>query len=96
MPDIPGIVFGDSRRGSVARLGDTGLGVHEIVRTFRDVDGDRQRLQDAYHWLSDLQLRIALAYAEAYRKRSSSRSSSTTRDARDLWETYPFMRPEAR
>jgi len=63
---IPGVVFGDSPSGREALLVGTGLGVHEIVRTYRDVDENWSRLQTAYHWLSEQQLRAALAYAAAY------------------------------
>ena len=94
---IPGIVFADSRRGRMARLAGTGLAVHEIIRTYRDVDGDLERLRQAYHWLSDLQLRTALAYAEAYPEEIEHRLAMDAQWTPErLWESYPFMRPEPR
>jgi uncharacterized protein (DUF433 family) len=94
MRRIPGITFGESGGGRVARLAGTGLAVYEIVRTLRDVDNDPARLRDAYDWLSEQQLRSALAYAEAYPDEIEER----LRDEADwtperVWETYPFMRP---
>src|SRR3712207_742345 len=66
MRRIPGIVFADSPSGRGARVAGTGLEVFEIVRAFRDMDEDWQRLRQAFHWLSEQQLRAALAYADAY------------------------------
>ncbi len=95
MRRIPGIVFGDSRRGRVARLAGTGLGVHEIVRTFRGVDDDWQRLREAYHWLSEPQLRSALAYADAYPEEIERRlQADDAWSPEQLWQTHPFMRPQ--
>jgi uncharacterized protein (DUF433 family) len=97
MRRIPGIVFADSRSGRVARLAGTGLAVYEVVRTLREVDDNAARLRASYHWLSEPQLRSALAYAEAYPEEIEQR----LRDEADwtpdrLWQTYPFMRPDSR
>ncbi|MBM2811923.1 MAG: hypothetical protein HW416_2682 [Chloroflexi bacterium] len=97
MRRIPGIVFTDTQRGRTARLGGTGLAVHEIVRAYRDVDRDWERLRQAYHWLSDIQLRRGLAYAEAYPEEIEDRLARDDQWTPErLWETYPFMRPELR
>jgi uncharacterized protein (DUF433 family) len=94
MRRIPGIVFGDSRHGRVARVAGTGLGVHEVVRTFRTVGSDWTRLREAYHWLSEQQLRSALAYAEAYPQDIEARLRADEEwTPEQLWQTYPFMRP---
>ena len=95
MRRIPGVIFADVRRGRVARLPGTGLAVHEIVRTLRDVEQDWRRLQEAYHWLSDLQLRTALAYAEAYPEEIEAALQEDQQWTPErLWERHPFMRPE--
>jgi uncharacterized protein (DUF433 family) len=96
MRRIPGIVFADSRSGRVARLPGTGLAVYEVVRTLREVDNDAARLRAAYHWLTEPQLRSALAYAEAYPEEIEQRlidEADWTPDR--LWQTYPFMRPDS-
>ena len=95
MRRIPGIVFGDSRHGRIARVAGTGLAVYEVVRTFREVGEDRRRLREAYHWLSETQLRSALAYAEAYPQEIEERLRADEEWTPErLWQTYPFMRPE--
>ena len=97
MRRIPGIVFVDGPRGRVAKIGGTGLAVFEIVRAFRNLDSDWASLRQAYHWLSESQLRSALAFAEAY-------SPEVERDLNadeawlpeHVWRSYPFMRPAHR
>lgn len=97
MRRIPGIGFGDSGRGRVARLAGPGLGVWEIVRVLRDLDGDRSRLRAAFHWLSDQQLRSALAYADAYPEEINRRIQlDDAWTPERLYRTYPFTRPESK
>lgn len=94
MRRIPGIYFADSRHGRVARIAGTGLGVFEIVRTLRDVDGDHHGLETAYHWLTDQQLRSALAYAEAYPDEiDAALRAEAEWTPEHTWHRYPFMRP---
>ncbi|MHB8993287.1 MAG: DUF433 domain-containing protein [Chloroflexota bacterium] len=95
---IPGIVFADSPTGGrVARVAGTGLEVFELVQAYRSVDDSWDRLKQSFHWLSDNQLRAALAYADAYPEEIDER---IRRDAQwtpeALWERYPFMRPQPR
>jgi uncharacterized protein (DUF433 family) len=97
MRRIPGIVFGDSRRGRVARVAGTGLAVYEVVRTRRELDNDPARLRTAYHWLTEPQLRSALAYAEAYPDEIEQRlADDAAWSPERVWDTYPFMRPDSR
>jgi uncharacterized protein (DUF433 family) len=94
MRRIPGISFGDSPSGRVARVAGTGLAVYEIVRTLREADEDPQRLRAAYHWLSEPQLRSAFAYATAYPEDIEQRlRQDDDWTAEQVWTTYPFMRP---
>ncbi len=96
MRRIPGIVFGDSPSGRVARVAGTGLGVHEVVSAYRNVGNDWDRLREAFHWLSEHQLRAALAYAEAFPDEIDAqiRENEACTPER-TWETYRFMRPRA-
>ena len=97
MRRIPGIVFADSTSGRVARVAGTGLEVFEIVRAFRDMDENWERLRTAYHWLSEHQLRAALAYAAAYPEEIEERLRADERwTPETLWATYPFTRPRTR
>jgi uncharacterized protein (DUF433 family) len=62
----PGIVFADGPSGRRARIAGTGLDVWEVVSTYKSLNRDDGRLRDAYHWLSEPQLRSALAYFRLY------------------------------
>ena len=96
MRRIPGIVFSDTAHGRVARVAGSGLAVYEIVRAFREMDQDQDRLRTAYHWLPEQQLRSALAYAEAYADEIEQRLDGDSEWTPErVWETYPFMRPDA-
>ena len=97
MRRIPGITFADGAAGRRARIAGTGLDVFEVVGTFRSLGGDYAKLAEAYHWLSDFQLRAALAYAEAYPDEIDDRlrrEAALTPEA--VWARYPFTRPSGR
>jgi len=97
MRRIPGIIFADSPSGRVAKVAGTGLGVFEIARNWRDMDGDWERLRQACHWLTEHELRAAVAYAEAYPEEIEERLRADEYWTPErVWETYPFMRPRTR
>ena len=94
MRRIPGVTFADSPSGRGARVAGTGLGVFEIVRAFRNMDEDWERLRAAYHWLSEQQLRGALAYATAYPEEVEERlRAEECWTPETVWTTYPFTKP---
>jgi len=96
MRRFPGIAFADSASGRVARLAGTGIKVWLLVRDYRDMDSDWDRLREAYHWLTEQQLRTALAYAEAYPDEIDRRidlDESWTPER--VYAEYPFMRPRS-
>lgn len=66
MRRCPGIVFADGPTGRRARIAGTGLDVWEVIVTYQGVGRDVGRLREAYHWLSEPQLRAALGYYAAY------------------------------
>ncbi len=66
MRRCPGIVFADGPTGRRARIVGTGLDVWEVIATYQSVDREVGRLREAYHWLSEPQLRAALGYYAAY------------------------------
>ena len=68
MRRCPGIVFADGVSGRRARVAGTGLEVWEVISTYRSVDKDFSRLQKAYHWLTEQQLRTTIGYYTAYRE----------------------------
>jgi uncharacterized protein (DUF433 family) len=97
MRRIPGIVFGDSARGRVARIAGTGLDVWEIIRALREFDNDAARLRAAFDWLTEQQVRSAFAYAEAYPEEIHGRiRADEAWTPERLYQAYPFMRPDPR
>lgn len=63
---MPGIVFANGPAGRRARIAGTGIEVFQIVKTYRAVGEDREKLAEVYHWLAREQLDAALAYAAAF------------------------------
>lgn len=97
MRRIPGIVFADSPSGRVARVAGSGVDVFEVIRDYRDLDGDVERLREAFHWLSERQIRAALAYASAYPEEIEARLEAEERwTPEQTWAKYPFTKPAGR
>jgi uncharacterized protein (DUF433 family) len=94
MRRIPGIAFADGAIGRIARIAGTGVEVFEVAKTHREVGGDLARLRAAYHWLSEQQLRAALAYAQAYPEEIAEQLSEEDRwMPEEVWGRYPFTAP---
>lgn len=66
MRRAPGIAFVDAPGGRRAVIAGTGLEVWEVIATWRSLDRSHKRLQAAYDWLAEPQLRAALSYYELY------------------------------
>lgn len=66
MQRCPGIVFTEGTTGRRARIAGTGIEVWEVIATYKGVDEDLSRLQKAYHWLIEQQLRSAIGYYRTY------------------------------
>ena len=92
MRRCPGIVFADGVSGRRARIAGTGLEVWEVISTYRSVNQDFSRLQKAYHWLTEQQLRAAIGYYTAYREEIDEvieRNESWSGDA--VAKRFPFL-----
>jgi uncharacterized protein (DUF433 family) len=97
MRRCPGVVFADGPSGRRARIAGTGLEIWEVVATYSSLDRDAERLRQAYHWLSDGQLRAALGYYAAYPEevdRQIARNESWTPD--QLAKRHLSLIPERR
>ena len=58
----PGIVFTEGVSGRRAKIAGTGIDVWEIVATHQSVDQNFKRLETAYHWLTQQELKSAIGY----------------------------------
>jgi len=66
MRRCPGIVFTQGPSGRRATVAGTGLDVWEIIATYQRLGRNERRLRRAYDWLTEPQLRAALAYYAQY------------------------------
>jgi uncharacterized protein (DUF433 family) len=91
---VPGIIY--SPLAKRARVHGTGLEVWEIVRVYRMGDGDFERLQRSFHWLTPEQLRTALDFADknpGFIAAELAEADATPQRLRELWEKHPFTKP---
>jgi len=92
MRRCPGIVFADGVSGRSARVAGTGLEVWEIITNYKSVNQDFERLQKAYHWLTEQQLRAAIGYHIAYHEEIDhqiERNESWNKEA--VVKHYPYL-----
>jgi len=71
--ECPGIIFTDGATGRRARIAGTGIDVWEVIRDYKGMDDNFGHLKEAYHWLTEKQLKAALAYYDLYRDEIDSR-----------------------
>lgn len=89
----PGIMFAEGPAGRRAVVAGTGLDVWEIIATFKGEEGDYTRLQANYPWLTEPQLRAALAYYELYPEEIEARLERENRwTAERVGRELPFAR----
>ena len=92
MRRCPGISFADGPTGRRARIAGTGIDVWEFIATFRGLGEDYDQLRETYHWLSDQQIRSALAFYTLYPDEIDTRIVRNDESTRDkVLENYPFL-----
>jgi uncharacterized protein (DUF433 family) len=97
MRRVPGIAFVDGPGGRRAVVGGTGLDVWEVIATWRAGDRRYDLIQQNYPWLSDAQLRAAVAYYEIYPREIDVRLERETQWTPErVWQELPFSRPRNR
>jgi uncharacterized protein (DUF433 family) len=64
MNRVPGIAFANGPAGRRAIVAGTGLDVWEVVATWKEGGSVYEALSQNYPWLTEAQLRAALAYYE--------------------------------
>lgn len=92
MRRCPGVIFADGVTGRRARVSGTGLEVWEIIATYKSVKNNFKRLQKAYHWLTEQQLRVAIGYYSSYRVEIDRQiEQNESWSPQKVLDNYPFL-----
>ncbi len=92
MHRCPGIVFSEGVSGKRARIAGTGIEVWEVIANYKSVDKNFERLQNTYHWLTELQLRAALGYYHAYPQEIEQLITQNENWTKEIVQKrYPFL-----
>lgn len=96
MRRVPGIVFIDGATGRRAALA-RGLDIWEIIATWQEVSRSYEELHQKYPWLTETQLRAALAYYELYPDEIDARLEREAQLTPErVWQEFPFLKPRNR
>jgi len=99
MARVPGITVSGRPPEQTARIAGTGIEVFEVLKVYDAADRDWQRLRDAFHWLSEEQLRAALRYAELHPEAMQQRfadENAAEAALERLWKEHPSTAPQPR
>lgn len=92
---IPGIIYEPLARRAI--IVGSGLEVFEIVLAYEAARYDWAELRDAFHWLSEKQLRAALDFYEANKAEVEERLEvERSFDIERFWQQYPETKPPHR
>lgn len=88
----PGIVFTEGIKGKRARIAGTGIEVWEVIMTYKGVMKDFKRLKEAYHWITEQQLKSALGYYELYPEEIDTLiAENESLSQENIQRDYPFL-----
>jgi uncharacterized protein (DUF433 family) len=94
MRRAPGIFFVDGPTGRRAVVAGTGLDVWEVIATWKETGKSYEALRGSYPWLSEAQLRAALAYYEIYPVEIHARLEREEQWTPErVQREFPFSRP---
>jgi uncharacterized protein (DUF433 family) len=94
MRRVPGVVFTDGPAGRRATVAGTGLDVWEVIATWKDVGEEWGAMRESYDWLTDFQLRSAVAYYKIYPEEIDARLAVEERwTGKRVKSELPFLSP---
>ena|SRR5579875_220357 len=93
---VPGIIFADGPTGRRARVAGTGIEVFEIIEGYHQAGDDWGLLKQSFEWLSDEQLKAALAYYAAFPEEIDAWIRSNHEPLEAFWQKHPYSRPPGR
>lgn len=94
MRRAPGIAFAQGPAGRRAVIAGTGLDVWEVIATWRAGGDSEEILRQSYPWLTEPQLRAALAYYQTYPAEIEARLEREAQWTPErVRREFPFARP---
>lgn len=91
---VPGITFADGPAGRRAVVAGTGLDVWEVIAAWQASNSSDEALRQCYPWLTEPQLRAALAYYELFPMEIDMRLERETQwTPEKVWRALPFAEP---
>ena len=91
---VPGVYFVEDETGRHARVTGGNLEIREVIKIYRDVGWQYERLREALDWWPDEPLQTALQYYALYPEEIDAYLADE--DAvrlEEIWERYPQTRP---
>jgi uncharacterized protein (DUF433 family) len=99
MGELPALIVVDGPPEENARIAGTGIDCFAVYRTFRELDRQWEALRQAFHWLTEAQLRAALDYADAHpeaMRRRWAADQDVDKQLVALWRRHPHTSPDRR
>jgi uncharacterized protein (DUF433 family) len=92
MRRCPGVTFADGPTGKRAKIAGTGIDIWEFIATFKGLGENYNKLKEAYHWLSDQQIRSALSYYALYPSEIDEKITYNENITQDqVIKRFPFL-----
>jgi uncharacterized protein (DUF433 family) len=92
MRRCPGVTFVDGPTGKRAKIAGTGIDIWEFIATFKGLGENYNKLKEAYHWLSDQQIRSALSYYALYPSEIDEKITYNENITQDqVIKRFPFL-----
>jgi uncharacterized protein (DUF433 family) len=97
MRRAPGIVFVDGPSGRRPVIAGSGIDVWEVVETWRQCGEDYDQVRRSFDWLTEPQVRAALAYYSFYPEDIDTRIERERRWTPErVWKELPFSAPKGK
>src|SRR6266566_5222011 len=93
MRRVPGIVFAWGSFERVPRIAGSGIEVFEVISVYKGVDGDWERLRQAFDFLTEDQLKAAPHYYREYPEEVDARLAEEDECLERFWQEHPETKP---